>query len=90
MLHVLNRIYVFYRDGFRAMIVGRLLWKIIIIKLLIIFAVLKVFFFPDYLETHFDTVEERADHVLNEITEPVGAQNIPGDVAAVGAKHRKK
>ena len=36
-----------YYDGFRNMKLGRTLWAIIIIKLFIIFAVLKVFFFPD-------------------------------------------
>ena len=31
------------------MTVGKTLWTVIIIKLIIIFAVLKVFFFPDFL-----------------------------------------
>ena len=39
----------FYRDGFRSMTVGRSLWLLIIIKVAIIFGVLKVFFFPDIL-----------------------------------------
>lgn len=62
------RIYRFYRDGFRAMTVGKTLWKIIFIKLFIMFGVLKLFFFPDFLATNFSTDKERADHVLNEIT----------------------
>lgn len=68
--NLLLRIYSFYRDGFRNMTLGRTLWKVIIIKLLIMFAVLKLFFFPDFLNTNFTTDTERADHVLKEITRP--------------------
>ncbi len=35
----------FYRDGFRAMTWGRTLWLIIIVKLVILFAVLRLIFF---------------------------------------------
>lgn len=42
-------IFNFYLDGFRSMTVGRRLWLIIIIKLVVMFAILKVFFFPDLL-----------------------------------------
>lgn len=63
-----KRIFTFYHDGFRSMVVGRTLWKIILIKLFVLFAVLKLFFFPNYLETHFQTEEERAGHVLGNLT----------------------
>ncbi|MCW8858913.1 MAG: DUF4492 domain-containing protein [Deltaproteobacteria bacterium] len=59
-----------YYDGFRSMVVGRTLWKIILIKLFIMFAILKVFFFPNFLATNFDTDAERADHVLKNLTQP--------------------
>ncbi|MGV1100213.1 DUF4492 domain-containing protein [Thiovibrio sp. JS02] len=62
------RIYFFYRDGFRSMVVGRTLWKIILVKLFIMFAVLKLFFFPNYLKTQFNTDHERAAHVLENLT----------------------
>ena len=58
----------FYIDGFRSMRVGRTLWKIILIKLVIMFAVIKVFFFPNILETRYDNDRDRADHVLNHLT----------------------
>jgi hypothetical protein len=48
----------FYHDGFRQMTLGRTLWAIILIKLFIIFAVLKVFFFPNYISTHADEGKE--------------------------------
>jgi hypothetical protein len=62
------RIYRFYRDGFRQMTVGRTLWKIIFIKLFIMFAVLKFFFFPDFLATKFTTDTQRADYVIEQLT----------------------
>ncbi|MBV5338660.1 MAG: DUF4492 domain-containing protein [Deltaproteobacteria bacterium] len=63
-----KQLYLFYRDGFRSMVIGRTLWKIIIIKLFIIFAVLKFFLFPNYLQNNFKTEHERAGHVLENMT----------------------
>jgi hypothetical protein len=62
------RVYRFYREGFQRMTLGKTLWKIILIKLVVMFAVLKLFFFPDYLQTNFSTDQERADHVIDRIT----------------------
>ncbi len=50
------------------MTLGKTLWKIIIIKLIIIFCVIKVYICPDYLHTSFNTDRERAEHVFAEIT----------------------
>lgn len=63
-----KQMYRLYRDGFRSMVVGRTLWKIILLKLFIMFAVLKLFFFPDYLASNFNTEQERANHVLENLT----------------------
>ena len=52
--NILYRVFDLYYDGFRNMRLGRTLWAIILIKLFIIFAVLKVFFFPDFLKEHAD------------------------------------
>ena len=62
-----RRILFFYIDGFRRMTLGRTLWKIIIIKLIVMFAILKVFFFPNYLNTNFASDQERAEHVSGEL-----------------------
>lgn len=64
----LHNIYRFYLDGFRRMTIGKTLWKIIFIKLFIMFAVLKLFFFPDFLQTNFSTDQQRADHVIQQLT----------------------
>ena len=55
-----------YYDGFRQMTLGRTLWLIIGVKLFIMFAILKVFFFPDFLSTHAEKGGE-ADYVANEL-----------------------
>lgn len=44
-----RRILRFYLDGFRSMTLGRTLWAIILIKLFIMFAILRLLFFPDLL-----------------------------------------
>ncbi|MBD5230884.1 MAG: DUF4492 domain-containing protein [Bacteroidales bacterium] len=57
-----------YVEGFRSMTVGRSLWIMIALKLIIIFAVLKLFFFPDLLSTSYDTDTERAAAVRSAMT----------------------
>ncbi len=49
---------------------GRTLWAIILIKLFIMFAVLKVFFFPNILKKNFSTDKERSDYVIEQLTTP--------------------
>lgn len=61
------RIYRFYRDGFRSMTVGRELWLLILVKLFLLFFVLKLFFFPDLLEENYDTDAERAEAVRHSL-----------------------
>ena len=46
------RFFNLYYEGFRDMKLGRTLWAIILIKLFIMFAILKVFFFPNFLKEH--------------------------------------
>lgn len=62
-MNLLSRIFRFYLDGFRSMTVGRKLWALIIIKLVIFFLVFKLFLFPDILSRDYDTDEERANAV---------------------------
>lgn len=58
----------FYGDGFRNMRLGKRLWLLIGIKLLLLFGVMKLLFFPDVLQTQFDNDEARSAHVLNQLT----------------------
>ena len=63
---IFYRIYDLYYDGFRSMKLGRTLWAIILIKLFIIFIVLKIFFFPNFLKEHAQKGEE-SDFVATEM-----------------------
>lgn len=63
----LKNLYVFYKDGFKSMTIGRTLWVIVLIKLFIMFAILKVFFFPNFLNSKFETDEEKAGYVSSEL-----------------------
>lgn len=65
--NILKRIAFFYIEGFRNMTLGKTLWLLIIIKLFIMFAILKLFFFPDLLNTLYDNDEDRAQHVRTEL-----------------------
>ena len=47
-----------YYDGFRSMTLGKVLWTVILIKLFIIFVVLKVFFFPNFLKENAEEGRE--------------------------------
>lgn len=62
----LIRVFYFYRDGFREMTCGRVLWAIILIKLFVMFFVLKLFFFPSFLKGK--TEAEKQDYVGLELT----------------------
>lgn len=64
----MKRIVQFYIDGFRKMTIGRSLWLLIIIKLAVIFLVLKLFFFPDVLGS-LSSDDERAEAVRQILTE---------------------
>ncbi len=59
-----------YVDGFKNMSkMSKALWLIIFIKLFIMFAVMKAFLFPNFLNTVADSKEAKAEYVINEITE---------------------
>jgi hypothetical protein len=58
-----------YVDGFKHLTWGRPLWMLIFIKLFVLFAILKVFFFPNILNSRFDTEQEKSDFVFKELIE---------------------
>ncbi len=51
------------------MTTGKTLWLIILLKLFVMFAILKVFIFKDFLKTNFKTDKERSEYVLKKLTE---------------------
>ena len=67
-MHMFKKIYHFYADGFHGLSPwARTLWVIILVKLFIMFAVLRLFFFRDTLKNRYSTDEERANHVIEEL-----------------------
>ena len=56
-----------YYEGSRSMRLGKTLWAIILIKLFIMFAILKVFFFPNFLKQHAQGDE--AGYVATELVD---------------------
>ncbi len=62
------RVFDLYYDGFRNMRLGKTLWTVILIKLFIIFAVLKMFFFPNFLKEHAEQGQE-SEFVAAELVE---------------------
>lgn len=67
-MNLFQRIYHFYADGFRGMTVGRTLWIVIIIKLVVMFAVIRLFFMPDILGG-FDNDTQRAEAVREHLSQ---------------------
>lgn len=67
---ILKKIFRFYYDGFKSMTIGKTLWAIIIIKLFIMFVILKLFFFPNFLKSNFSSDEERSNYVIERLTTP--------------------
>ncbi len=71
----IKNIYTFYRNGFKGMVLGKKLWKIIFIKLFVMFVILKLFFFPNFLNTKFDTDEEKSNFVLEQMIRHTSLNN---------------
>ncbi len=64
----LKKAFLFYYEGFKNMTVGKTLWFIILLKLFIMFAILRIFFFDNFLNSNFDNDKARSEHVLDELT----------------------
>jgi len=62
-----RRIWNFYYEGFRGMTVGKRLWTIILVKLFILFFILRLIFFPNFLHDRFKTDRERGDYVREQL-----------------------
>ncbi len=58
-------IYRFYRDGFRGMTLGRTLWCVVLVKLAIVFGLLRAFYFEPQLR---GTPQENSSAVARELT----------------------
>ena len=67
MINTFRSIWKFYADGFRNMTWGRPLWGLIFLKIVILFFILRIFFFQPALSGK--TEEQKIDHVGNQLTQ---------------------
>lgn len=71
MKRTLKRVWDLYYEGFKNQSSwGRQVWLVILIKLFIMFFVLKLFFFPNILKTKFSSDEQRSNYVIEQLTNP--------------------
>jgi uncharacterized membrane protein len=75
LIKIVDTTYRFYRDGFKGMVLGKKLWAIIFIKLFVMFVILKLFFFPNFLNTNFHSDQEKTNYVLEQITRSASDKN---------------
>lgn len=66
---IFKKIFLFYYEGFCSMTVGKKLWIIILIKLFIMFAIFKIFFFQNFLKSNFDNDTQRSEYVIKQLTQ---------------------
>ncbi len=69
---IVRRIIDFYKSAWRASVAsptGRRLWLILIVKISVLLVLFKALFFPDKLNTEYDTDAERAEAVRSALTE---------------------
>lgn len=63
------RAFNFYVEGFRSMSkTSRTLWVIILIKLFVMFAILKLFFFPNIIKSQGDK-QQQQEYVIEQFTQ---------------------
>ena len=67
MKNTLVKICMYYVDGFRSMTIGKTLWILIFIKLFIMFCILRVFFFPNFLNSVTNDDSQKDDYVSSQI-----------------------
>ena len=68
-MNILNAIFRFYVEGFRRMTLGRTLWVLVLLKLFVIFVILRLFFFRPAMQGM--TIEEKQQHVAQRLGIPI-------------------
>lgn len=68
-MQTIRNVLFFYIDGFKNMSsLSRKLWLIIVVKLVVIFVIVKTLFFPNYLETTYKSEDEKINFVIKSLT----------------------
>ena len=74
-MSIVAAIFKFYAEGFRRMTLGKTLWAIILIKLFVMFAIVKPFLLPNELNSRCDTRAEKGDCVAGRLISAAGLEN---------------
>lgn len=64
----ISQIFNFYKEGFKNLTFGKTLWKIIFIKLFVMFVILKLFVFDVNFNSIFKSDKEKSTFVLKNLT----------------------
>ncbi|EIU4091936.1 TPA: DUF4492 domain-containing protein [Campylobacter jejuni] len=64
----ISQIFNFYKEGFKNLTLGKTLWKIIFIKLFVMFVILKFFVFDVNFNSIFKSDKEKSTFVLKNLT----------------------
>lgn len=67
-MNIITNIYYLYFDGFKNMKIGKTLWKIIFIKLFVIFTILNYFIYDKSIKTEYKSSEEKSNFVYKNLT----------------------
>jgi len=67
-INIPKKIWLFYYEGFKSMKLGKTLWVIILIKLFVMFVILKWMFFPNVLKENFENDIQRGNFVMDSLT----------------------
>lgn len=66
-MNMIINIYRLYYDGFKNMKIGKTLWKLILVKLLLIFIVLNHFVYDKSIKTEYITFEAKSNFVYENL-----------------------
>ena len=69
MKRIIKAIWSFYVDGFKSMTWGRQLWVLILLKVIILFVLLRGFFFKPVLGGKSE--EQKIEYVGNQLTQQI-------------------
>jgi hypothetical protein len=64
---IIKNVYYFYLNGFKNMTLGKTLWKIVLIKLLVILIFINLFIDNKSLKSEYKTYDEKVDFVYKNL-----------------------
>jgi len=66
-LNALHNIFLFYKDGFSNLVVGKVLWKLVLIKLIVILVFLRFFIYDKSINSEYQTDDKKIEFILNNL-----------------------